>query len=134
MAAGNYSFTIEQGTTVDFELQYTDANNDPIDLTGHWAKMQIKNNFADSSPTTYLTLSSSLNPDGTGLNLSGSSNNNSPVSGTIGVFIAATTSSLLTFTKAKYDIELYSGDPESPIVTRMLEGTVSISKQVTTDS
>ena len=36
MAAGRYSFTIEQGSTLSFELQYKDSNGDPIDLTGSW--------------------------------------------------------------------------------------------------
>ena len=73
MAAGNYSFTIEQGATVDFEVQYTDANNLPIDLTGYSGRMQIKSGFANDTPVTYATLSSSRYPDGTGLNFSGSS-------------------------------------------------------------
>ena len=30
MSAGIYNFTIEQGTTVDFEIQYTDVNDLPI--------------------------------------------------------------------------------------------------------
>ena len=69
MAAGKYSFTIEQGSTVDFELRYKDADGNPINLTGHGGKMQIKSGYADNSPTTYLTLSSSLMTDRTGLNL-----------------------------------------------------------------
>ncbi len=35
MAAGRYSFVIEQGATLDFEVQYKDSNNDPIDLSGY---------------------------------------------------------------------------------------------------
>ena len=41
MAAGKYSFTIEQGSTVDFEIAYKDSNSDPIDLTSYTARMQI---------------------------------------------------------------------------------------------
>ncbi len=70
MAAGNYSFTIEQGSTTDFEIVYKDSNGDPIDLTGYEARMQLKDSIGGSS--IFLTLSSSLSPDGTGLNLSGS--------------------------------------------------------------
>lgn len=131
MAAGNYAFNLEQGTTIQYEIQYTDSNNDPIDLTGYWGKMQIRSDYADKSPITYITLSSSLNPDGTGLNFNGSTGLNPPTSGTIGLFIAACTSSLFTFTKARYDLELFSGDPDCPITTRLIEGQVSISKQTT---
>ena len=39
MAAGKYSFTIEQGATTDFEIIYKDSTGSRIDLTGHQAKM-----------------------------------------------------------------------------------------------
>ena len=32
MAAGRYSFVIEQGATTDFEVVYNDSNGNPIDL------------------------------------------------------------------------------------------------------
>jgi hypothetical protein len=41
MAAGKYSFVIEQGSTVDFEIQYKDSSNNPVDLTGYSGKMMI---------------------------------------------------------------------------------------------
>lgn len=127
MAAGNYSFIIEQGTTVNFEIQYTDSGSNPINLTGHSGKMQIKSNFADDNPITYATLSSSLAPDGTGLNFSGSSGIKPPTSGSIGIFISAASSSAFNFTKAKYDLEITSGNT----VTRLLQGTITLSKEVT---
>jgi hypothetical protein len=132
MAAGKYSFIIEQGTTVKFEIQYKDSANSPVDLTGYHGRMQLKSDYADNSPTTYLTLSSSLNADGTGLNFSGSSGLNPPASGTIGIYIAACTSSLLTFATAKYDLEIYSGSLPCPYTVRLLEGQITLNKQVTT--
>jgi hypothetical protein len=105
MAAGKYSFVIEQGTTVNFEIQYKDSNGNPIDLTNYSGRMQIASDyFSSASRTVYVTLSSSLNPDGTGLNFSGSSGVNPPTSGTIGIYIAASTSYLFTFSKATYYI------------------------------
>jgi len=127
MSAGRYSFTIEQGSTLDFELQYKNATGSAINLSGYSGKMQIKSNYADNSPTIYLTLSSSLQADGTGLNFSGSNGSTPTTSGSIGVFISAATSSLLTFDTALYDLEIASGS----IVTRILEGQVKLSKEVT---
>jgi len=131
MSAGRYSFTIEQGSTLDFELAYKDSSNNPIDLTGYQGRMQIRPSVG--SDTVYITLSSSLDPDGTGLNLSGSSGLNPPTSGTIGIFISANSSSLLNFNEAVYDLELATGS-QYPIVTRLLEGQVKLSKNVTLGS
>ena len=89
MSAGIYNFTIEQGTTVDFELQYTDVNDSPINLAGYSGRMQIKSGFANDRPITYASLSSSRYPDGTGLNFSGSSGTKPVASGSIGIYISA---------------------------------------------
>lgn len=120
MPAGKYTLLIEQGATLNLSLAYKDSANTAIDLTGYSAKMQIKDNYADNATTTYLTLSSSLQPDGTGLTLGG-------VSGTIGIYVSAATSSALTFSSASYDLEITSGST----VTRLLQGSAFISKEVT---
>jgi hypothetical protein len=121
MAAGKYSFVIEQGSTLNFSIVYNDANGQPVDLSTYNAQMQIRQTY--SSPPL-LTLSSSLNADGTGLNMSNA------VSGTIGIYIASCTSSLLTFNEALYDLDIISGS-NCPIVNRILEGKVKLSKEVT---
>lgn len=120
MAAGKYNFTIEQGTTVSFELQYKDSSGSAIDLTDYSGRMQIRPDYADSTKKSYLYLSSSLNDDGTGLNIIGTE-------GTIGVYISAVTSSTLNFDTAVYDIELESGS----VVNRLLQGTIKLSREVT---
>jgi len=126
MAAGRYNIVIEQGATYQIELQYKDSTNIPINLTGYSGRMQIRPSIG--SPTSYLYLSSSLQPDGTGLNFSGSNGTTPPASGSIGIFISATTSSLFTFINGVYDLEIQSGS----IVTRLLQGNVQVSKEVTT--
>ena len=127
MAAGRYSFVIEQGTTTNFEIQYKDSNNNPVDLTGYSGKMMIRSNYADQSPVTYAILSSSLAADGTGLNFSGSNGSTPPTSGSIGIYISAVSSSNFTFNTARYDLEITSGS----VVTRILEGQVNLSQEVT---
>ena len=135
MAAGKYDFTIEQGATVDFAVQYQDSGSNPIDLSGYQARMQLRPTLGSS--TVYITLSSSLGPCGTGLNLSGSGGQSAstpPSSGSIGVFISAMSSSQLTFTSALYDLEIASGSGNCAVVTRLLEGVVTLSKNVTLGS
>ena len=132
MAAGKYSFVIEQGATIDFELIYNDSNGNPVNLTDQRARMQIRPTIG--SDTVYLTLSSSLQPDGTGLNMSGSSGTTPPESGSIGIFISYLTSSELDFTQGYYDLEIASGVGVDTRVTRVLEGVIQLSKNVTTGS
>jgi hypothetical protein len=126
MPAGRYNLLIEQGATYTLELQYKDSNGAIVDLTGYSGRLQIRPSIG--SPTVYLCLSSSLNPDGTGLNFSGSNGTTPPTSGSIGVYISATTSSMLTFDTGVYDLEIQSGT----FVTRLLQGNVQLSKEVTT--
>tara|TARA_B100000035_G_scaffold8405_1_gene7225 strand:+ start:1167 stop:1568 length:402 start_codon:yes stop_codon:yes gene_type:complete len=132
MAAGIYSFTIEQGATTDFEVTYKDSTDTPVDLTGYKARMQIRPSIGSSE--IYLTLSSSLGPCGTGLNLSGSNGITPLASGSIGIFISAISSSQLDFDSAKYDLEIASGSGNCAVVTRLLQGNVKLSKEVTQGS
>lgn len=132
MAAGKFSFIIEQGATTLFELQYTDANGNPIDLSNYGGRMQIRPSA--TSDVVYLTLSSSLGACGTGLNFSGSSGANPPTSGTIGVCISAETTSTLDFNQGVYDLTIYSSSGSCVYVVRLLEGNVQLSKDVTRPS
>jgi hypothetical protein len=121
MAAGKYNLTIEQGTTIDLTLLYKDSGSNPIDLTDYSAKMQIKSAYADKNPRTFLTLSSSLNADSTGLTLGGAS-------GSINIYISAVSSSAINFDAAIYDLEITS---PLGVVTRILEGNAKLNREVT---
>ena len=125
MAAGKYSFIIEQGATTNLNVQWTDASGSAVDLTGYHARMQIRPGIEASD--VYISLSSSLSADGTGLNLSGSNGYTPVQSGSVGIYISAYSSSLLNFTEAYYDLEMVNGRE----VTRLLEGKVRLSKNVT---
>lgn len=125
MAAGKYSFTVEQGSTTSFQVVYRDANGTPVNLSGYHARMQIRETIGSS--TIIGRLSSSLDADGTGLNLSGSAGTLPLSSGSIGVYISAASSSGFTFDTAVYDLELVTGIT----VTRLLQGTIKLDKEVT---
>ena len=126
MAAGKYSFIIEQGATTDFEIVWRDSEGNVVDLTNYHARMQIRSDYG-ANGTLYASLSSSLNTDGTGLNLSGSNGTNPPSSGSIGIFISAASSSAFNFGEAKYDLEVVSGS----YVTRLIEGKIKLNREVT---
>jgi hypothetical protein len=126
MAAGKYSFIIEQGATTDFEIVWRDGSGNRVDLTNYHARMQIRSDYG-SDGTLYASLTSSLDSDGTGLNLSGSNGTNPLSSGSIGIFISAASSSAFDFGEAKYDLEVVSGS----YVTRLIEGKVKLNREVT---
>ena len=126
MAAGKYSFTIEQGATTNIQVNWTDGSGSAIDLNGYHARMQLRPEIESS--TVLLSLSSSLTEDGTGILMSGSTGDLPLSSGSIAIYISAVSSSQLDFEQAYYDLEMVTGDE---VVTRLLEGRVQLSKNVT---
>jgi hypothetical protein len=131
MAAGIYNFIIEQGTTVDFRIDYKDSDGNPFDLTEYTARMQIRD--APKGSILYAYLTSTLTPCGTGLDLSPEVDGvQQPLtSGSIGISISALSSSAFTFDQAYYDLEIVSGSGNCEVVNRILQGKVKLSKEVT---
>jgi hypothetical protein len=125
MSAGKYSFTIEQGATLNIPLQWSDGDGNPVDLSGYSARMQIRPNA--TSDKVYVSLSSVMGLDGSGINLSGSNGSTPLSSGSMAICISAYSSSLLTFSDAVYDLEMVYSDT----VTRLIEGNIRLSKNVT---
>ena len=125
MAAGRYSFVIEQGATTNLQINWTDSSGSAIDLSGYHSRMQIRPGV--ESDVVFLSLSSSLESDGTGINLSGSNGETPLQSGSLAIYISADSTEDLNFNEAYYDLEMVNGSE----VTRLLEGKVKLSKNVT---
>lgn len=115
MSAALHNFTIEQGVTTAKSFVWKDSNGDVIDLTGYTARMQIREAFTSSS-----TILSATNQNG---QLVITANQ-----GKVTLTLTATETAALTFTTGVYDLELVSA---SGTVTRLVEGTVTLSKEVT---
>ena len=133
MAAGIYNFTIEQGTTFQRTFKYKDANGNPLDLSDHDVRMQIRSDKADNT-TSFLHefgSGSSFSTEGSGglfiLSTSSAAPENTLDQFTL--FISASTTENMTFNSAIYDIEIEESG--SGIVTRLLQGKIKISKEVT---
>jgi hypothetical protein len=131
MAAGIYNFIIEQGTTVDFRIDYKDSDGTPFDLTEYTARMQIRDSPKGS--VLYASLTSTLTPCGTGLDLTPEVDGEvyPSTSGSIGISISALSSSAFTFDQAYYDLEIVSGSGNCEVVNRILQGKIKLSKEVT---
>jgi len=112
MPAANYDILIEQGATYSQEFVWKDSEGDPVDLTGYTARMKIRQLKTDN---VIVSLTS-----GSGITLGND--------GSITLFISASSTELLPLCKGRYDLELVNG---GGIVTRLLQGQVTISAEVT---
>ena len=116
MAAGVYDIMCEQGATFRKTFTWLDENEQPINLTGCSARMQVRSAYKSTS--TWLSLTSG---SGGGLTLEA-------LTGTITMVITATTSAALPINKGVYDLEVVQTNGE---VTRLLQGSFIVSPEVT---
>ena len=114
MAATTYDITIEQGATFSQVVTYKESGV-AINLTGYTARMQVRATLESASTLVELTTANSR------IALGGAA-------GTITLTISATDTAALTAGRGVYDLELVSG---SGIVTRLLQGVCTISRNVT---
>lgn len=115
---GRFDFTINQGADFDVTLTWTAGSPAaPVDLTGWSAHMQVRPSNADADGEVYVDLSST----GGGIILGGTA-------GTIELIITAVDTAVLSFNVAAYDLKMT--DPEGQI-TRLLQGSVTLSREVT---
>jgi hypothetical protein len=119
MAAGKYDFTIEQGTTFLKTFVWKDSNGDPIVITDFTIRLKAKNQYADSA------ILIDLSTDGGGITII------DPAAGSFEAYMSATETAALDFSKGLYDLEMEDPDGE---VTRLLEGKVTLSREVTDGS
>ena len=115
MAAAYYDILIEQGATFRKTFVWKDSEETPIDITGYTARMQIRRK---KSATTVEHTATTENG---GIVLG-------DAAGTVEVIISAADTADFDFTTGVYDLELNDG---SDGITRLVEGGVEVSKEVT---
>jgi hypothetical protein len=113
--AENYTFVIDQGADWYLNLQYTDSAGTPINLTGYTAAMQFRLNVSSATAAISLTQASGITITGATGNLA--------IRAT-----AAQTGALDDSAKYNYDLEITS---PAGVVTRLIQGTATVSSQVT---
>jgi hypothetical protein len=115
MSAKTYNITIEQGATFRLNVRWLDPDDNPIDITGYTARMQVRRRYND--PDAVLSLTSDDGDIAIGNE-----------AGTVDVTASADDTAAIGIKCGVYDLEL-----ESPAgtVTRLLEGSAVISPEVT---
>jgi len=116
MANNNrYNLEIQQGATYSITATWAGSDGNLVNLTGYTARLQIRESYA--ATTTLISLTNA-----SGITLGGAA-------GTIAITItAAQTTALSAPGFGVYDLELVSA---GGVVTRLLEGDVTISAEVT---
>lgn len=124
MAASQYDFKIEQGSSFKLQLVYKDSNSNPINLSGYCARLSWKTNLNQAQSFTtensdYSTYKFQLDTPTT--------------DGKLTFFLPASTTNGFDFASAKYDLELqtptdlYSGGGRE--VLRILFGNINLTKR-----
>ena len=114
---GNYDLMIIQGATLDETFTWKDSAGVAVNLTGYTARMQIRNERGGA--TLYETLTTVPTE---GITLGGAA-------GTIRIERTPVQTGAYTFERGVYDIELTV--TATGVVTRLIEGAVVVSRQVT---
>lgn len=117
MAAAQYDIEIEQGATHSESFTWEDGNGTPVNLTGYKARMQ----FRKSATSTEKLLDASTE---NGLIVL------TPLEGAVSITLPASLTSAFSWAQARYDLELESSDGT---VVRLVEGAVTVSKEITRD-
>ena len=111
MAAGKHNFTLEQGSTFNREITVQE-NSQALNLTGYSARMQMRSTHDSSSIA--LTFTAAIA---------------SPASnGKINLGATATATAAVEEGIYVYDLEIESS---AGTVTRILEGTITVTPEVT---
>jgi len=115
MAAASYDILIEQGATFSRTFIWKDSEEVAVDLTDYTARMQIRRTKSNSTSLAEATTENGY------IELGGDE-------GTVIVTIPASVTADFEFLRGVYDIELIDSEG---VVTRLVEGAVEVSREVT---
>ena len=105
------NLTIDQGATFSSDVTVKDANGNPFDLTGYTARAKLAKGYQSTKTRQDFTTTIA-----------------SATEGKVTLSLTATETTALEDTRYVYDLEIQTGD----VVTRVIEGIISVRPQVTT--
>lgn len=103
------NLVIDQGSTFTTDLSMTDDEGDPLNLTGYTSNSQIRRWYTSSNASATFTTSINGN------------------AGVVTLSLTANQTSNITAGRYVYDVEISDG----AIISRIVEGTVTVTPQVT---
>jgi len=104
------NIVIDQGATFSTSLNLTDDDDNPIDLTGYTGRSKMKKHYTSSNSQSFS------------VSLAGNT-------GVIVMSLTANQTSNLVAGRYVYDVEIINA---SGVVTRIIEGIVTVTPEVTT--
>ena len=110
--ATNKNLVIDQGATFSANVQFLDANKNPISIWEYDPRSKMRTSY-DSANAAVLTATIT-----------------DPTTGNINLFLDAASTALLPQGRYVYDVELYTGD----VVHRVVEGSITVTPGVSGDS
>jgi len=116
--AAKLNLKINQGETYRHKLYLSDPSDVPINLTGYTARMHIRENIKSEVVLLELTTENG------GIILS------DLLGGELSLYISSTGTSAITWAQGVYDLEVIAPGIDGD-VTRLIEGNVAVSKEVT---
>lgn len=99
---------IDQGSDFHTEINITDEDDNPIDLSGYTGVSQLRKHYTSSTSTPFVV--------------------HVDIYGNIQLVMSASTTANLVAGRYVYDVELVSS---GNVVTRVVEGIVTVTPQVT---
>jgi len=106
------NISIDQGTTFSTQIDLTDENDDPIDLSAYTANGQVRRWYSSSDPSATFVANTGTNT----------------AAGILTLSLSANQTSNLEYGRYVYDVKLTDA---SNTITRIVEGIVTVTPRVT---
>jgi len=107
------NLVIDQGTTFSLTITIADANGNEIDLTGYTLRAQLRKSYGATSFTAFTVAA------------------NDNATGELTISLTDTQTSALKAGRYVYDVEIVEPSGDGSIVTRVLEGIITVTPEVT---
>lgn len=107
------NLVIDQGTTYSLTITVADANGNEIDLDGYTLRAQLRKSYGSTSYTAFTVTPAQ-----------------DTTTGELTISLTDTQTSALKAGRYVYDIEIVSPVGDGSVVTRVLEGIITVTPEV----